>query len=187
MEDWRPVSEVMTRGVIAIHPNAKLADAARLMRENHVSGLPVIGDDDRLVGIISEMDLVRDLHKAAGIGSARGILDLLLDSSTPGGASIQEVCEARLDRARVKELMTRKVATVTPEEGAAEAARLMRLWKVNRLPVVDVKGRVVGILTRADLVHAISGEDRPRTRGRRKPGPVTTAKRPPNSDPYADI
>jgi CBS domain-containing protein len=153
------VSEIMTSPVVRVRPDTKLVEAARLMREHHISGVPVTDDADRLVGILSEVDVLRCLHKAAGIASPRGILDLVLDSTPGNGPNLLEACRRRLENGSVADAMTERVTTVDAMTSIGEAARLIHLQGVNRLPVVDPQRHVVGIVTRFNLVEAISGKD----------------------------
>ena len=72
MDPHEPVSRIMSRDVFRVYPNDKLHKAAYLMRAFHVSGLPVVDKTDHVVGIISEVDLLRDLHHSTGVLSAHG-------------------------------------------------------------------------------------------------------------------
>lgn len=185
MDARAPVSEIMVRNVVTTTPDSLLDQAARLLRENHVSGLPVLGPNGKVVGILSERDLVRDLHKATGIASPRGVLDLLLESAPVKGESLLEICRHRLERARVRELMKSPVVTVNREASLSEAARLMKVSTVNRLPVLDDEGRLVGIVTRGDIIAAISGAT-VRPRGALRPREAPTRSKRSGPDPYAD-
>ncbi|HYA58391.1 MAG TPA: CBS domain-containing protein [Thermoplasmata archaeon] len=180
------VARIMTRLVMTTSPDARVDQAARLLREWHVSGLPVIDEDGRVVGVISEKDIVRDLHKAAGVGAPRGLLDLLLESSPAKGENILAVCRNRLRNTRVREVMTKEVATVGPDTSLIESARLMKVNGVNRLPVVDKQERLVGIVTRADIVKDLSRTP-PRARGSLHPSPVPTRTGTRPSDQFTDI
>lgn len=171
MEAHTRVAEVMTGTVVTTTPNARLDEAARLLREHHISGLPVVAPPHRVVGLLSEHDIVRSLHRATGVDSARGLLDLVLESAPPKGESILEVCRRQLHHARVSDAMSPRVVTVDRDASLVEAARLMRVHGVKRLPVVDATGRLVGIISRADIVQAVSGEVRAR-RGALHPAPV---------------
>lgn len=183
MNETTPVSEIMTSDVITTTPDARVEEAARLLREHHISGVPVVGSDGRVVGMLTERDLVRDLHAATGVDSPRGLLDLVLESAPPKGESLLEVCRNRLRRARVRELMTTPAVTVGGTTGVQEAARLLRVSGTNRLPVTDREEHLVGIVTRGDLVAAISGIP-VRARGALRPArPPSSRDRP---DPYAD-
>jgi len=165
------VGEVMTRIVVTTTPDARLDDAARLLREHHISGLPVVAPPHRVVGLLSERDIVRALHRGTGVDSPRGLLDLLVDSAPRRGESVLEVARRQLHNARVSDAMSPRVVTVDRDAPLIEAARRMRVHRVKRLPVVDPDGRLVGIVSRADIVQAVSGEVRAH-RGALHPAPV---------------
>ena len=149
------VRAVMTREVVTARPTWSLREAAHAMRDKRVSGLPVVDDDDRVVGVLSEWDILAELDRSVGLGSARGVLDLLLEAEGPARLSRLDRCLRRLGKARVAEAMVRRVVTVDPECSMGEAARLLRAFSVKRLPVVE-EGRLVGILTRQNIADALS-------------------------------
>ncbi|MCI4325344.1 MAG: CBS domain-containing protein [Thermoplasmata archaeon] len=192
MDEHAYVAEIMTRVVARVEPTASAHEAAVLMRSNHVSGLPVVDPAGRLVGVVSEIDLVRGIHRATGAMSARGFLDILLDSTPRSGAGPLEASQARLKNARVSEFMTSRPVTIDPETTIREASRLLTQHGISRLPVVDSRHHVVGIVTRTDIVQAIEG----RTigpKGSLTPAPAperptrsSKARREP-PDPYADV
>lgn len=142
----------MSRVVHTVSTRSSLLGAVRIMRRQRVSGLPVLDSSSQLVGIVSEKDIVRDLNRAAGVASDRGLLELLLAARRPNHPNLLDVCEHRLLRARVTEVMTPDVLTVHPQDPVAEAVRKLRSRGVKRLPVVDGR-RVVGIVTRNDLLE----------------------------------
>jgi len=160
----------MTTTVVTVGPEARLEEAARLLRVHHISGLPVVTPEQVVVGMLSEHDIVRKLHRATGVGSARGLLDLLLESAPSKGESILEVCRRQMKNTRVGDAMSSHVVTVDRETSLEEAARRMGAHKIKRLPVVDARGTLVGIVTRTDLVQAVGGEVRLR-RGSLRPAP----------------
>jgi CBS domain-containing protein len=174
MDPTGRVAEVMTRIVVTTTPGARLEEAARLLREHHISGLPVVAPPHRVVGMLSERDIVRALHRATGVDSPRGLLDLLLGSAPTRGEELLEVCRRQLRHARVEDAMSRRVVTVDRDAPLVEAARQMRVHGVKRLPVVDPFGTLVGIVSRADIVQAVSGEVRVH-RGGLHPAPVGVA------------
>lgn len=177
MDDRMAVGQIMTRNVVTTTENASLLLAAELMRENHVSGLPVLGANGKVVGVISEVDLVRGLHQAAGVMSPRGILDLLLESAPEKGPTLMEVCQSRLRRGRVGDLMTPRPTTVEVDTSIHEAARLIHLNGITRLPVLDDKGVLVGIVTRMDILAAVAGTtNKPRGSLQPAPHPVKAKK-----------
>ncbi len=147
------VQDVMTRNVHTVSTRSSLLGAIRIMRRHRVSGLPVLDGSSLLVGIVSEKDIIRDLNKAAGVASDRGILELLLAARRTDHPNLLDICENRLLHAQVTEVMTREVVSVRPGDSVAEAIRVLRLHNVKRLPVVDGR-RVLGIVTRGDLLGA---------------------------------
>jgi CBS domain-containing protein len=143
------VADVMTASPFTVAESATFHEMATLMRENGVSGLPVLDADGRLAGIVSEADL-------------------LLREAPPAEPSPNrlwpESHERRVDRAKshgtcAAEVMTRRVITVTPQSSLSAAARLMREHAVRRLPVVDREGTLVGIASRGDLLTVFTRSD----------------------------
>lgn len=140
------IEEVMTREAIAVTEDTPLKDAARVLADKGISGLPVTDADGRVVGVVSEADII---GKEAGAPHERSLLGRLLH----GGAS------PKLDARTAGEAMTSPAVTITADREVAEAARTMTERSVNRLPVVDDDGKLVGIVTRADLVRAFLRPD----------------------------
>ena len=140
------VREVMTTPVVTVRRTTPLKDVAQLLVENRVSGLPVVDVDGTVLGVVSEADF---LVKESGEGAVRHrpLARILGDSRTS---------RSQLDKVhatRTADAMTAPAITIEPGRPIGEAARLMTLRNVNRLPVVE-DGRLVGIVTRADLVRA---------------------------------
>ena len=131
--------DVMTTGAATIRPDASLADAARLMVEHRISGLPVIDPQERLIGIITEGDFLWPEQKPRLVG-------LLAEGATK--------VASELNSRRVEEIMTRDPVAIGPETALEEVVELMNRHKVKRLPVVT-QGKVVGILSRANLMLAL--------------------------------
>jgi len=121
------VADAMTREVVAVPPDASLKEAARLLVERRVSGLPVVDAGGRVVGVVSETDVV--------------------------------ACEAGGSRVTVRDAMSAPAITIGPERPLVSAAELMVGESVDRLPVTEADGRLVGIVTRADLVRAFARSD----------------------------
>jgi CBS domain-containing protein len=140
------VGNFMTRQVATVAPDASIADAAKLMLERKVSGLPVVDADGCVVGIVSEHDLLREMD-----GDRHGPhwMQLMIeDAGLPDGV-------AQLRTRKVSAVMTPSPATVGPASSLAEACRLIEDRGVKRLPVVK-DGKLVGIIARADLVRALA-------------------------------
>jgi CBS domain-containing protein len=130
------VSEIMTREVISVDEDDSLQNLLESMRALRFRHLPVT-DDDRLIGLITERDLLR-----------ASTSDLLPHSSAQG----RELFE----RFRVRDVMVRDVAVVHPETTVIGAAQLLREKRVGCLPVIDANNVLLGILTTSDCVAALA-------------------------------
>jgi CBS domain-containing protein len=138
----------MTRNVISVKPDTFIVQAANTMLQQHISGLPVISETGRLVGIISEGDFIR----RAEIGTTRKRgrwLKLLLG---PGRAATDYVRE---QGRKVGEIMTPDPITVTEDATLEEIVKVMEKNHVKRLPVLRGH-QLVGIVTRANLLQAVA-------------------------------
>jgi CBS domain-containing protein len=145
------VREVMTEDVLTIGPEAPLKDVAKILVEHGVSGLPVCDIEGHVVGVISEGDILYKEHDPTE-GHVGGPLGWFVDGSpnVRGAAKAQAITAGKA--------MTSPAVTIPPYESVAQAARVMCERRVNRLPVVK-GGKLVGIVTRADLVRAFTRSD----------------------------
>jgi len=142
------VEDFMTRRVISVAPDASVLDAARLMLEHKISGLPVVDAAGHVVGMVSEHDLLRrrENHEAG-----RRPHWLQLFSERAGSAGEMAEFQTR----KINEVMTPDPVTVSATSTLREASRLIEDRGVKRLPVVQ-NGKLVGIIARADLVRALA-------------------------------
>ena len=142
------VSDVMTRRVVSVAPEATIRHAIRLMLDNHISGLPVIDDKGKLVGIVSEGDFLR----RSEIGTERKRshwLDAFLGPGAPANDYVHS------HGFKVKEVMTRKPITVQEDTPLDQVVHLMESLRVKRLPVVRGE-KVVGVVSRVSLMRALA-------------------------------
>lgn len=138
-------SAVMTPDVVTVSPDDSWLAAVRKISEHHVHALPVVDPDRRVVGIISESDLMAREER--------------LDPGH-GWNGLPRPRDARRSRAMtVHEAMTRRCVTIAPDTPLGEAARTMHRRRVGRLPVVDADRRLVGIVTRSDLLSVFLRDD----------------------------
>jgi CBS domain-containing protein len=145
------VRDVMTRSVVSVGPSTTLKEAARLLVEHRISGLPVVGRTGEVLGILSEADF---LVKAQGADAvAHRPLARIFGESGASEAQLTKLAAVTAGGA-----MTSPAVTIGPEGRIADAAALMTARRINRLPVVQ-EGRLVGIVTRADLVRAYVRSD----------------------------
>ncbi len=134
------VAEVMSDRVIAVHENAEFSEIVDAMRRFHIASLPVIDAHDRVIGLISEDDV---LAKEADQGHRSRLLGRFRRRNGP----------SRTAGTTATELMSSPAVTVTRSTSAREAARAMFRHRVHQLPVIDaVSGRLTGIVTRSDLL-----------------------------------
>lgn len=144
------ISDVMTRDVRTVTPETPLKEAAALLAREGISGLPVVDADGAVLGVLSEADI---LVKESGPQPAHhGLLAWLLEPVDPA-------LPAKLEATSAGEAMSSPALTIAPERPLREAATRMLEQGVNRLPVVDDEGRLVGIVSRGDLVRAFTRGD----------------------------
>ncbi|MGZ7030282.1 MAG: CBS domain-containing protein [Terriglobales bacterium] len=140
--------QIMTRPVVTVTPETTIVDAANLMLQRHVSGLPVVDGSGKLVGVVSEGDFIR--RSEIGTGRSRGRwLRFILG---PGKSASDFVHE---HGHKVGEVMTTSPLTITEDTALAEIVALMERNNVKRLPVVR-GDKVVGIVSRANLLQAVA-------------------------------
>lgn len=140
------VREVMTTGVVAVREDADFKEMVIVMRRRRVSAFPVIDADGRVIGVVSEADLLlKEAAQAARPARA-----------TPSGHRTDTVKAAGVTAA---EVMTAPPVTIGQDAPVADAARRMQSRRVKRLPVVDDRGRLRGIISRADVLSVFERPD----------------------------
>ncbi|MGQ0680837.1 CBS domain-containing protein [Bradyrhizobium sp.] len=141
--------DVMTSPVITISENATIQDAARLLIKERISAVPVLDEAGKLAGIVTESDLMR----RAEIGTERHYswwLWMLSDARTLATDYIKSHATS------VQDVMTRTVITVVPETPLHEIAELFERNHIKRVPVVDMSGDLLGIVSRANIIQAVA-------------------------------
>ncbi|MEU8511061.1 CBS domain-containing protein [Kitasatospora sp. NPDC048722] len=143
----RIVGELMTPAVVHVRPDTGFKEIARLLAEHDITAVPVLDDEDRPLGLVSEADLLT--NEAAQEDPA----GLMLTPDLPPRE------RARSRATTAVGLMTRPAVCARPEWTVVEAARVMQGEHVKRLPVVDEAGRLVGIVSRGDLLRVFLRHD----------------------------
>jgi CBS-domain-containing membrane protein len=139
------VKDVMTTRVIWVKKDATFREMAAALREYRVSAFPVVDDDRKVIGVVSEADM---LNKEA-----------LIDEPGVFGGILHRRDQAKAHGITAGDLMTTAVVAVRPEDTVEHAARLMYDRGVKRLPVTDESGHLVGIISRADVLSVFDRTD----------------------------
>ena len=139
--------DVMTRHVVSVGPNETILEAGELMLRHHVSGLPVVDANERLIGIVTERDFLRPIGPRADDRRPRWFEVI---AARP---VISEPTELRCKR-KVAEVMTPNPVTVDDNAPIDEAVRMMETHRIKRLPVTR-ESRIVGIISRENLMRAL--------------------------------
>ncbi|MBD1834168.1 CBS domain-containing protein [Trichocoleus sp. FACHB-90] len=150
----KTVADVMSRDPILVRTDTPLKEAIQILAERRISGLPVVDENGKLVGVISETDLMWQ-ETGATPPAYIMFLDSVIYLQNPG------TYERELHKAlgqTVGEVMTSDAITIAPDKFLREAAALMHERNVRRLPVIDQSEQVIGILTRGDIVRAMAAE-----------------------------
>ena len=142
------VRDIMTTGVVAIRADTSYREMAAMVREHRVSGFPVVADDGKVVGVVSETDLL-----------AVEAADPDPGPDPPSRTWRPHRRHLTVSEATAGDLMTHPAVTVGPDELVKAAARLMHSLKLQRLPVVDRDGRLAGIVSRSDVLSVFGRTD----------------------------
>ena len=147
------VSDIMTKEVMTVKSDTSVNDVAKLMGAHDISGVPVVNDENHVVGIITELDqIVRNTRLE--MPRFIEVLDWgRIPLERPGHA------KARLQHmlgTQAADIMTEKVETISPDAPVEDLAELMVKHRVNPVPVVDENERLIGIVSRADLVDMMA-------------------------------
>jgi CBS domain-containing protein len=141
--------DVMVSPVITANVRASVKDVAKVLLDHRISAVPVLDDDGRLAGIVSEGDL---LHRTES-GTERH-RSWWLQALTGSGTLAEEFVKAHAHR--VADVMTTDVITASPDTPLHEIAALLEKNMIKRVPIVDAGGHVVGIVSRANLIQAVA-------------------------------
>lgn len=149
------VKDVMTTYVVAVRKGASFKDMAATLSRFRVSAFPVVDENGTVIGVISATDLVAK----EALGLAREALAEEHGGSAAASTGLTRPEPYRADGLTAGNLMTHPAVTITPDESVENAARLMYNCKVKRLPVVDERGRLVGIISRTDVLSVFDRAD----------------------------
>ena len=144
------VRDVMTQNVIKVREDADINEVATLLSENRISGLPVVDIQDRVIGMITEADVLAMVGMKKG-HTFKDVIRHLLGEPLSGPKRSK----------RLRDVMTKPAITAGPEADIREIALTLDEKRIKRLPVVDEQGKLIGVISRADIVRAIGKNDTP--------------------------
>src|SRR5215210_4758795 len=144
-------ADVMTPGVITVRPETSIHEVAKLLCDHHISGVPVIGDEEQLLGIVSEGDLIG--HAQLAGERRRSWWQTFLN-----GPTVLAQHYAKSHGRTASDVMTREVVTVLETTSVAETARVLEQHRIKRVPVLR-DGRLAGIVTRSNLLQVLAAAD----------------------------
>ncbi|MCX4768693.1 inosine 5'-monophosphate dehydrogenase [Streptomyces sp. ADI92-24] len=144
----RSIGELMTREVTSVRGDAPFKEIAQVLSQHRVTAVPVVDGENLVVGVVSEGDLLR--KTADQVASSK---------DRPAVPGLEAWERAKAEGTRAEELMSAPAVCARPEWTVAEAARLMEIQNVKRLVVVDEADRLVGIVSRRDLLDIFLRED----------------------------
>lgn len=145
------VKEVMTKNVATVAPDTPLRAVAEVMAQRRVSGVPVIDADRKVVGVVSNKDFLAHM----GTGEAKSLMELVAECLRGSGCVATPIREKY-----ASDIMSSPAITIGQDKSAIEAADLIIKKNINRIPVVDSDGKLVGIVARADIVRSSSPGER---------------------------
>jgi CBS domain-containing membrane protein len=141
-------AEIMTTDVVAVHPDTPVSEVAAAMGQRGVSGVPVVDAHNKVVGVISEKDFLAHM----GVTEPRNFMTLVANCLRTKG------CVALpIKRALARDIMTSPAVTVAPDTPVQDIAALLTQQGINRVAVTDPAGRLLGLVSRGDIVKATMG------------------------------
>ncbi len=149
------IKDIMTKNVITVSTEDSVEKCAKLLQENDISGLPVIDEEDHVVGIVTEGDLIR---RASRI-KAPGYLEILGGLIYLGSPKkfVDELQRAMAVTAG--QMMSSNVVSIRPDDKVEKAATVMVEKGINRLPVLDVRDKLIGIVSRRDIMGCLYSDN----------------------------
>jgi CBS domain-containing membrane protein len=141
----RKAADLMTKAVQVVCQEVDLVNAAALLAEKQISGAPVVDNEGKIVGVVSEKDFLKEM----GFGATPSFMQIATHCLNNKGCMI-----GNLRNRTVGDIMTRPAITGVPEMTIGDISALLVDRRINRLPIINADGRPVGIVTRTDLAHS---------------------------------
>ncbi len=151
------VRRTMTMEVVSVKPDTDIRVAADLLTRHRISGMPVVDDEDRVIGVIGEADILA----MAGLKREHGFKDILRHMLG------EPVPVRKRSGNTVGEVMSSPPITARPDDDIKDIATILDERRIKRLPVVDEEGKLIGVISRADIIR-IMGRDAHAAQKRKK-------------------
>lgn len=147
----RRVRDIMTMDIVKVHPDTRVREIARLMSKHDISGLPVVNENDRVLGVVTELDMIVR-NTRFKMPAFVAFLDAIIYLETPG--RYRERIEHVLGTT-AREIMSEPPVTIGPDAAIEDLAELMVDRRMNPIPVVE-SNRLVGIVSRSDIIRLMA-------------------------------
>ena len=149
------VRDIMTQDVLTVAAETSVNDVAKLLGQHDISGVPVVDDRRHVIGVITELDLI--------VRNTRLEMPHFIEVLDWGRIPLERPGHLRerlkhILGTEARDVMTEKVTTIGPDASIEDLAELMVKQRVNPVPVVDEQGRLIGIVSRADLVDMMAAQ-----------------------------
>jgi len=148
----KPIKDFMTKKVIAAKKEDSIKSVFKLMDKNEILGIPVIDNENKPIGMVTESDLINHfttIKTPKGVNLLGSIV--ILDDISKFNENLKDHCAES-----VGDIMTDVAVTINEDTELIDVIDLMAEYKLNRLPVVDKKNKLTGIITRTDIVHQLA-------------------------------
>jgi len=151
----KTAQDIMTKNVFTISKDATLADLSKLLLKNKISGVPVIDGEGKLVGMVTDADIIRE--------DMEPIFPFYFDPLVINYGYIENIEKYQKDvkehlETKVEEVMVRRVKTVHKDSPVSDVARIIVRNKINRVPVIDENNKLLGIIARSDIIESMVDE-----------------------------
>lgn len=152
------IGNAMQKKVITFKGSESISEASKILRKHKISGAPVVDEEGKVIGVLSEGDIMRlvEVHSPnlnLILPAPLDLIELPVRMKYEFDEIASGINKAALKK--VKSIMTPKAITITPEKSISDAAEIMEKHKINRLPVVDDENKLMGIITRGDIIGAM--------------------------------
>jgi CBS domain-containing protein len=153
------VKDAMNKDVISCRPDEPISELVELFKKHHISGMPVV-DKGKVVGMVSETDLLKlfkapELSEEMLLPSPFEVIEIPIRSLVRFEEFKKALEDIRMKP--IKDIMKKKIYSISPESSLEDASGLMVKYRINRLPVIE-NGKLAGILVRSDIIRGLSKE-----------------------------